>query len=477
MGKKKILILGAGPAGMAAALELSKLGKHLRVIEKNDVVGGLSRTLTYGDFRTDIGPHRFFSQNKQLYLLISGLLGERFIDVKRSTRFYIKGMFFDYPIKIRNVLHNLGIVNSVIIIRDYIIQRTKRIFYNRDPYSFEEQVISNFGKSLAKLNLINYTEKVWGLPCSEISPDWSKQRIKGLSLRDILIKSFKSNYNSRTLISHFYYPETGTGLIYETIKGKIKNNKEIFSFNSYPINIVHKQNKIREVIVNINGKKEVTKVNHLLSSIPITEFITLLNPKVPYHVLNAAKSLRFRSHVSLFLTINKRSVLEDQWVYFPDKEIPFARITEPKKFSKEMAPINKTSLLIEFFCWYNDSTWKADKKELLALTLRWLEKIYLIKKEDIIHAFVHREKNAYPVYDLDYKDNLKVINDYLKRFDNLYLLGRGGSFMYNNQDHALEMGILTAKSVTERKRYNLEEIESKDYFERGYIEFNKNKPT
>jgi len=179
MDRPDVLVLGAGPTGMGAAFELHKAGKSLMIIEKNEEVGGLARTFQFGAFRTDTGPHRFFSQNQYLYDFIEDLLGERWIKVNRLTRFYINGKFFLYPVELKNALLNVGPYKAFKIVFDYFSEKVKKVFVNSDPVSFEEQVVSDFGRALAELNMLNYTEKIWGLPCSEISPDWSKQRIKG----------------------------------------------------------------------------------------------------------------------------------------------------------------------------------------------------------------------------------------------------------------------------------------------------------
>ncbi|MCK5039692.1 MAG: NAD(P)-binding protein [Candidatus Aenigmarchaeota archaeon] len=469
---KDVLILGGGPAGMASAFELHKANKSFDLIEKNTKIGGLAKTFQYGEFRTDIGPHRFFSQNQYLYDLIEDLIGKRWIKVNRLTRFYINNKFYNYPIELKTALYNVGIYKAFRIISDYLYEKSKKIFIKKPPSSFEEQIVSDFGRTLAELNMLNYTEKVWGLPCSQISNDWSKQRIKGLSIRAIVKKIIlKSRSQPKTLVDQFYYPDTGTALIYEKIKEKISSgNKGAVKTKSSPVKINHSKDKITGVVVESNGKKTTYKSKNIISSIPITEVIALMQPKAPGAVLKAAKKLKFRSHVFLFITLNKESVFPDQWLYFPDREIPFGRIMEPKNFSKKLCPPKKTSMLIEFFCWENDNVWNMSKEGLFDLSIGPLEKAGFIKKKDVIDIYVHREKYAYVVYDLDYKKNLKKVKDYLKKFKNLQLIGRAGSFRYNNQDHALEMGILAARSILENKKYDIDEVGSEGkYFERGYV--------
>ncbi|MEM2956638.1 MAG: NAD(P)-binding protein, partial [Candidatus Pacearchaeota archaeon] len=284
--KKEILILGAGPAGIATAFELYKSDKHFIVIEKNDQVGGLARTFRYGDFITDVGPHRFFSQNQYLYNLIEDLLGKHWIKVDRLTRFYINGKYFLYPIEISNALINVGPYKAFKIISDYLKERVKKVLSNRKAISFEEQIVSEFGRSLAELNMLNYTEKIWGLPCSEISPDWSKQRIRGLSFIAILKKALiKSKKGPKTLVDQFYYPDLGTGLIYEKIKERVLSDSEnSILLKSYPIKIHHNNKEIIGIDINIG--RDIINVNpiHVVSSIPITEFVNLLEPNAPEDV-------------------------------------------------------------------------------------------------------------------------------------------------------------------------------------------------
>ncbi len=472
MVEEDVLILGAGPAGMAASFELHKAGRSFTAIEKNKQVGGLSRTFEYGRFRTDTGPHRFFSQNKYLYDLIGDLLGKRWIKVDRLTRFYIDGKFFIYPVEIKNALLNVGLYKAFRIITDYALEKAKGTFMKKEAVSFEDHIVSEFGRTLAELNMLNYTEKIWGLPCSQISPDWAKQRIKGLSIMEVLKKGIrKSNGGPKTLVDQFYYPDSGTGLIYDRIRERVSaKRRDAIRTESRPTKVKHDGKRITQVSVDVHGKRRSYEPKNVLSSIPITELLGLLEPKAPQDVLDAAKRLKFRSHLSLFITLNKDSVFPDQWIYFPGRETPFGRIMEPKNFSRKMSPPGKTSLLLEFFCWENDEIWNASKEDLFESSIGLLERMGFLRREDAIDSFVHRERYAYPIYDLGYSKHLEKVKGYLSRFGNLQLIGRAGSFKYNNQDHALEMGILAARNIIEGKRHNIEDIGSEQqYFERGYL--------
>ncbi len=464
MRKDEVLILGAGPAGLACSIELHKANANFIVVEKAQQVGGLAKTYQFGEFRTDNGPHRFFSKNKYLYEFIGRLLGERWIKVDRFTRFYTKGKYYKYPLELKDVLFNIRLIDASRALISYLTARVK--FFGKEPKNFEEYAVSTFGKSIADFCILNYTEKTWGLPCSELSADWAKQRIEGLTIKSLIAKMIKpSKDGPKTLVDQFYYPELGTGLIYDEIMKVIGNDR--VSLETEPVQIEHDNKKIVRVILN-NG--ELISPDYLVSSIPITSLTWLLNPLPPKEVLEAVKKLRYRSQVYLFITINKPSVSRDQWIYFPDKEVPFARISEMKNFSIKMSPEDKTSLFIEFFCWEKDEVWNKGKEELFEVTIWWLEKLGIVKREEVLDVYHIKQKDIYPVYSLEYEKNLGIIKSYLDKFENLIYIGRQGRFKYTNQDHSLEMGILAARSIIERRENDIGGIGAEqEYYERGYI--------
>ncbi|MBM3282108.1 MAG: hypothetical protein FJY86_02080 [Candidatus Diapherotrites archaeon] len=464
-----VLILGAGPSGMAAGMELYKKNISFEFVEKNNQVGGLARTMEFGGFKTDIGPHRFFSKNQYLYTFIEELLGEKWILVNRFTRFYANGKLFKYPNDIMEVLTKFGPINLIRAVTDYGFEKARSKIAPRKMNSFEDYAIANFGKTLAEVNMINYTEKVWGIPCKDISVDWAQQRIKGLGLTAILKKALLKSKDVKTLVDQFYYPDEGTGLIYEAIKKKVEKTNT-FHLESVPTAVHHENNKIVSVDIKTKDKTKTFAPEHLLTSIPMTEFVKLMSPAPPRDVLEAASRLRYRSQVYLFITINKPSVSPDQWIYFPPKEIPFGRIAEMNNFSKKMSPPGKTSLMIEFFCWEGDEIWNASKEKLLQDTVFWLNKLGFLSMNEVENAYLHRQTNVYPVYNIGYEKNLDVVKNYLNQFTNLEYIGRPGRFRYTNQDHSLEMGILAARSIIEKKDYDLDKVGSEnEYFEKGTI--------
>lgn len=468
--KKKALIIGAGPCGISAAFDLSSNGFDCLVVEKNPYIAGLASTLDFSGYKTDIGPHRFFSKNKYLYDMIEDLLGADWIKVDRLTRFYVREKFFMYPVDIIDTIKNLGLYDSFSVMRDFGLQKIKNIFLQPQVKSFEDKVVSDFGRSLAQLNMLNYTEKIWGLPCRQISPDWATQRIKDLSLFEILKKALKiGNSKAKTLVDAFYYPRYGTKTIYEAMQRKAV--KASLMKETVPVKIIHENSKVRSVVLNNKEGDIEVEAENFISTMPLTELVKLFSPSLDNKVLNAAWKLKYRSHTCLFIALDRPYVFKDQWIYLPDSYIPFGRIMEPKNFSIDMCPAGKTSLLLEFFCWQDDEIYKSDAQKLKDISMPWLEKIFNIKPKEIIFCEVHREQFAYPVYDIGYKENLSLVKKALSSFSNLQLAGRGGAFKYNNQDHAIEMGLLAAANVVSGyKKYDIDNVGSKQvYFEKGYV--------
>jgi protoporphyrinogen oxidase len=469
-----VLLLGGGPAGMAAAMELSRAGRHVTIIEKSSHVGGLAKTLSFnepeGVYRTDIGPHRFFSKNQYLYDFIQDLLGEEWRQVPRQTRFHVAGKYYDYPIRLGNALKHMGLWKAFRVLTDYLWERVRAIVAPRQIHSFEDYAVRQFGWTLAEFNMLQYTEKIWGLPCKEISVDWAHQRIGGLSLVAILKGLFTSKGGPKTLVDTFYYPQFGSGTIYEAIKRRLLETGSEILTSSEPTNIVWEGSRVKSVTVKTQNGEETYEPKAVISSIPITRCVELFHPSAPQAVHQAAKALRFRAQVYLFLTIKKDRIAPDNWLYFPDRGIPFGRIAEMKNFSKDMCPPGHTSLFIEFFCFEGDDIWNKSKDELYAITLPWLKTLDLIDGTEVGSVHHFKAGHVYPLYDLTYHEHMTTVLNWMDTFENFFAIGRPGRFRYTNQDHSLEMGILAAQSVLTGTRKNVDDVGAeKDYFEKGFV--------
>ncbi|MFA6006405.1 MAG: FAD-dependent oxidoreductase [Candidatus Paceibacterota bacterium] len=480
--KTETLIIGAGPAGLATAMELSKAGKEFILIERQASVGGLSKTYTFTEsdgltFYTDNGPHRFFSKNPHLYKFIEDILHEKWIKVRRQTRQFIDGKFYDYPVNAPQALRNLGTSKAIRMGIDYAIAKLHYGLFRKKIASFEDYVVANFGRSLGEFSMINYTEKIWGISAKDIHPDWAAQRIKGLSFISLLKEAGAKLFvagggrkKPKSLIDTFYYPAQGTGLIYETIKTRLLEKGYRVLLNTAPKTFQHANGTIYSVVVDSPEGELLFECKQVVESIPMTEFVKMLRPLPPKPILESLAKLRHRSQVYLFVTLNKESVTPDQWIYFPSKHVPIGRVSEMKNFSSHMSPPGKTSLFIEYFCFEGDEVWNMNAEQLFAYTLPYILEAGLFTAAEVRNYYMIKQKNVYPIYDLHYKEYLSVVKNYLDTFTNLFYIGRPGRFRYNNQDHSLEMGMLAAKSIIDGTHYDIESVgEEKEYFEKGTV--------
>jgi protoporphyrinogen oxidase len=474
--KPEFLILGAGPAGLACAMELSRKQKRATVIERDEQIGGLAKTLTIreGDdvFLTDIGPHRFFSKNKYLYDFIEDLLHEEWRKVPRLTRQFVDGKYFDYPVNFRQVVKNLGLWRSARIGIDYVLARLRYGLLRKPLRTFEDYVVANFGRTLAEFSMINYSEKIWGIPCSEIHPDWAKQRISGLNLWSVFKNAIGlRGKGPKSLVDEFYYPQFGTGRIYEEIGKHLRATGTRIETSAEPVAVRHNGTRITEVDVKTaDGAVTTLRPQHLVESVPLTHFLTLLDPPPPQPVRDAASQLKWRAQVYLFVTLDKDKVTDDNWIYFPSKDIPFGRTSEMKNFSADMCPPGKTSFFVEFFTFEHEPLWSMTKEQVLDLVMPYFERWGFFTRAEVRQAYLLKRRHVYPVYDAQYKERLGVIQQWLAGLQNLVYIGRPGRFRYTNQDHSLEMGIIASRILLEGRQYDMDTVGSEnEYFEKGPI--------
>lgn len=447
---KKIIILGAGPAGLGAGLELIKNGTKPLILEKESIVGGISRTINYKGYRFDIGGHRFFTKSKEISeLWQKTLLPEEFLKRKRLSKIYYRNRLFFYPLKPLNALFNLGFINSLLVILSYF---KAKIFPKKPENTFDRWVINRFGKKLFNILFKTYTEKLWGIPCQEIEAKWAAQRIKGLSLATAVKNAFfpQGGGKIKTLINEFYYPKYGPGMMYERMARNIEMSNGQVLLNQEVVNIYHQKNKILNIEAKNRDKISAYEGDYFISSLPLTELIKKLKPAAPFDILKAAKSLKFRSLLTINLILEiAGDLFPDNWIYIHSPEVKIGRIQNYKNWSPYLTPKNGnyTSLGLEYFCDENDEFWNRKDEELIALAIKELEIIKIVKNFQFQDGFVVRIPKAYPIYAFDYQKHLSVIKSYLSNFKNLQTMGRGGCFQYNNMDHSILSGIAAAKNI------------------------------
>lgn len=463
---KKTIIMGAGPAGLTVGYELLKNGIDAVLLEADSQVGGISKTIEYKNYYFDLGGHRFFTKFDEVNELWGEVLGDSFRKTPRLSRIYYKNRFFNYPLTAMNALLGVGILDTFIILMSYF--KAKVFPYNKEE-TFEQWVSNRFGKKLYSVFFKTYTEKVWGIPCSEIQAEWAAQRIKGLSLKTAIMNAlFKpKNTDIKTLIDEFDYPVLGPGMMYTEMKNNIEEMKGTVKLNTKVSKVRHKDFTITSIeCVDKDGNVHVVEGTDFISSIPLTELVQILDPKPPKEVINASKSLSYRSIITVDIIINKKDVFPDNWIYIHSPEVKLGRIQNFKNWSQAMVPdSNKTSLGLEYFCNENDELWNMPDEKLFKLAASEVEKIKICKASEIEDYVIVRVPKAYPVYMMGYNKYLDIIKDYVNKFKNLQFVGRYGLFKYNNMDHSIMTGIYAAANIIEpEKQYDTWQINTDDEY-------------
>jgi protoporphyrinogen oxidase len=441
---KQTIIVGAGPSGLAAGYYLAKNKRNVVLFEKGSLVGGLSKTIVYKGCYFDVGGHRFFTDLPEVKSLWQEVLGDELLKRKRISRIFYRGKFFNYPLNLSNILLNIGLVSSGCCFLSYFASQLT--FYQKTN-SFEDYIIRHFGNRLYRVFFKDYTEKVWGISCSNLSCDWAAERIKGLSLIAALTATLGFNGQIRTLIKEFYYPIFGPGMMYEAMAQRIKNLGYSIEMDAEVIRIVHDFKRIISVIIrDKEGKERESFGDDFISSMPITELINKLYPLPPDNILETARKLSYRDLLVVNLICANENIFPDNWIYVHSPEVRVSRIQNYKNWSPAViAEMGKTTLGLEYFCSTKDNFWKQDDKEIIDTAARELK--YLGFNTVIEDSFVYRVPKAYPVYAIGYKEILEVLKTYLNRFSNLALIGRAGRFKYDNMDSAIASGINAAKGL------------------------------
>lgn len=472
-GRRKVIIIGAGPAGLTAAYQLCKARVTSVVLEKDSIVGGLAKTVNHKDFRFDIGGHRFYTKAEAAADIWREVLTEKdFLRRKRLSRIYYNKKFFHYPLRASSMLFSLGLWDGCLILLSYL---RAQLFPEKSEQNFEQWVTNRFGKQLYNVFFKSYTEKVWGIPAHEITAEWASQRIKGLSLTVALKDIFRRQMNNdrdaviKTLINEFDYPRLGPGMMWETMAEIIRDRGGIIRTSSRLAQINWNRDGVEAVeIINALGQSETVRGTHFISSMPIRELVRKLAPAPPAHVLAAADKLQYRDFITVALIINRRDVFPDNWIYIHDPEVKVGRVQNFKNWSADMVPDqDKTCLGLEYFCFKGDGLWNASDEQLVELGKRELEKLGLIRAAEVEEGTVVRVPQAYPVYDSTYRESLTTLRRFFAALPNLQLVGRNGMHKYNNQDHSMMTGLLAVKNILGANHDLWEVNADQEYLEAG----------
>jgi protoporphyrinogen oxidase len=453
----KIAVIGGGPAGMAAAYELSKKIKNVDLYEASSGVGGMAKTIELWNQKVDIGPHRFFSNDTRVNELWLEVVGKDYEMVDRLTRIYYNKKFFHYPIKAFNALKNLGIFEAARCIINYGIEK---LAPTKDTSTFEGWVTNRFGKRLYQVFFKTYTEKLWGIPCDVLDADFAAQRIKKFSLGEAIKTAlFGNSGKHKTLVDQFAYPHGGTGIVYERMAEFVRQKGGNVYLNT-PVEKVLTKNGTAYAIQLKDGS--VKEYDHIISSMPLSLMVSRL-PEVPEEIRQAANNLKFRNTIIVYLNVQANNLFPDNWLYVHSSDLLMGRLTNFRNWVPDLYKKEKSTICaLEYWCYDEDDFWKWDEQKLIALGKEELRKTGLIGNAEITDGFVYKIHRCYPVYSTGYKETLKPVEDYLKTVKNLHVIGRYGAFKYNNQDHSILMGKLAVENILEGKKHDLWEINT-DY--------------
>lgn len=500
MEKKSAVIIGAGPAGLTAAYKLLEESDiHPIIIEKEDFVGGISRTVNHNGNRIDIGGHRFFSKSTEVTELWEKIMPTQgkpsvddmlleidkplnpqgpdpekedrvFLIRSRVSRILYLRKFFDYPISLKwQTLANMGFVNTLKVGTGYIKSKVVK----RKEVTLEDFMINRFGKTLYQMFFKDYTEKVWGRNPSEISADWGAQRIKGLSLTKALLfmirkpfikKELTQNNVETSLIELFSYPKKGPGQLWETMAEEIQKRGGEIHFNSTVSKINVKDGRIESVILESGSEKREIKADYFLSSMPICELVAALSCEVPNEIKETALNLPYRDFITVGLLVNKLKIknttktktilnrIPDCWIYVQEPDVKMGRIQIFNNWSPYMVRDFKNTVWIglEYFCDKGDEMWNQSDEKFIDFAIKEAVKIGFIEDEDVLDSVRIKVEKAYPAYFGTY-ENFDIVKSYLNGFNNLFCIGRNGQHRYNNMDHSMLTGAEAVRVIISGK--------------------------
>ena len=456
-----VAIIGAGPAGLTAAYLLTKQGKSVAIIEQDKTyVGGISRTVEYNGYRFDIGGHRFFSKSQQVVDLWNEILPDDFIQRPRMSRIYYEGKFYSYPLRAFEALRNLGLLRSTACMLSYL---RYKLFPIKDVRSFEDWTTNQFGEKLYLIFFKTYTEKVWGMPCDEMSADWAAQRIKGLSLWSAVIDGLKRSLGlnkkpndgmaTKTLLETFRYPRLGPGMMWDAARDKTLATGLGHLYMGHGLKQLASdgQGGWRMSAAGQDGEV-VIRARHAISSAPMRELSKRLHP-LPDSTLQA-NELKYRDFLTVALMVKSEDLFPDNWIYIHDERVQVGRVQNFRSWSPEMIPDESMACVgLEYFCFEGDGLWSSSDADLIAQATREMEILGLCDPDRVTGGAVGRQEKAYPVYDDDYEANVDVMRRELEqKYPTLHLVGRNGMHRYNNQDHAMMTAMLTVENILAGER-------------------------
>ncbi len=435
----KIAVLGAGLAGLSAAEELTRRGHEVVVIEKEPHPGGLAATIKRSGFEYDLGPHRFHTSNSEILDFVRGLPGIDLQELKRVSRIRLLDRYFDYPLALSNVLSTMPLHRGVGMMLSFLAEKVRGFYAPREQQSFEGWVLSRFGRGLFELYLAPYNKKLWGIEPSRLSADWASQRITVPSLVGLIRETvFPSKETVRSLISTFRYPRGGIGEISRALASGITGMGGSLLYSKEPLGLEKNGNGWRIALP--DGHMECSKI---INTIPVNRYTRLLGDLLPEDVHRSASRLKFRALVFLTVLLDGNIEPSDHWIYTSEDRYLFNRLSISRNFD----PNVPSQVVFEYSCQAGDEVWNMPKDELLRSTIPGAEHLGLFSSDKVRGVDICRRSHAYPIYNLDYAENVARVLNALEDIPDSVTCGRQGMFRYNNMDHSIEMGKFAALEV------------------------------
>jgi protoporphyrinogen oxidase len=449
------LVLGAGPAGLTAAYRLAGAGRPVIVLEADRQVGGLAKTVEIDGYRFDLGGHRFFTKSAEVDALWHEVLGDEFLLRPRLSRIYWRNRFLDYPLRGPDVIRKLGPVELTRCVASYA---RSALTPKRQEESFEDWVSNRFGRRLFELFFKTYTEKVWGVPTSEIRAEWAAQRIKGLSFLSAAKAAFFGNRGNKvkSLISEFHYPRFGPGQMWEAMCARVEGQGGEVLLGS-PVERLE-LDRGRVAALEAGGVRYLAP-DAVISSLPLRETVAMAHPRPAAKVVEAALGLRYRDFLTVALVVDGADLFPDNWIYVHEPSVRVGRIQNFRAWSPWMVPdAQKACVGLEYFCFAGDDLWTKEDDDLVELGAAELEHLSLARRVDVERGFAIRVPRAYPIYDADYAERVRTIRAWLETLGNLQQVGRNGLHRYNNSDHSMLTALRAVDNLLTGAGHDLWEV-------------------
>ena len=447
------VVIGGGPAGLTAGYLLAKEGKRVIVLEADEQVGGLAKTVVDPDgYRFDLGGHRFFTKSKEVNDLWLEIMGDEFLMRPRQSRIFWRGKFLDYPLRGADVVKKLGPIELPLCLLSYLWAAIKP--KGRED-NVEQWVSNRFGKRLYNHFFKSYTEKVWGVPTTELRAEWAAQRIKGLSFFSAAKAAFFGNRGDKikSLIGQFQYPRYGPGQMWEQMTTRIEELGGEVRLET-PATRLEVASDGEVIAVHTND--EVIEPKAVISSLPLRATVGIADPQAPAPVREAAQGLRYRDFLTVALVLDGEDVFPDNWIYIHEPGVRVGRIQNYRSWSPWMVPDPDTACVgLEYFCFEGDDLWSMDDDDLVALATRELDQLGLAPAAKVRRGYVVRVPKAYPMYDEDYSERVDVIKGWLGGLKNLQQVGRNGLHRYNNSDHSMLSAMRAVDNVLHGTKHDI----------------------